>query len=435
MDPMDSTKPSPPLKLLVFAHTPPPHHGQSYMVQLMVEGLGGDVGAKRGVKTCCDDSPERLRARERGVECHHINARLSDGLEDLGSMRAGKLTRLLGYCRQAWAARLRHGVRAFYYVPAPPKRASVYRDWVVLLLCRLAFRRVVFHWHAVGLGAWIEQEARPWERALSRLLLGRADLAIVLSDFNRPDAECFGPHRVAVVANGIPDPCPDFAERLAPQRREGAEERRRLLAGGEGPAASETTQVRVLYLAHCTRDKGLFDAVEGVRQANAELTERRVPLRFTLTVGGKFLDAREEQEFAVLRTAGEREGWLRMAGFLSGEEKVRAFEEADLFCFPTWFANEGQPVNVIEAMAYGLPVVTTRWRSIPEMLPEGYAGLIEPKQPGQVGKALITLLPEDGQNLREQFLARFTLERHLEALAAALRSVEDGARGAVTRSG
>ena len=29
------------MKLLVFAHTPPPHHGQSYMVQLLLAGFGG----------------------------------------------------------------------------------------------------------------------------------------------------------------------------------------------------------------------------------------------------------------------------------------------------------------------------------------------------------------------------------------------------------
>ena len=34
------------MKLLVFAHTPPPHHGQSYMVQLMLEGFGGDARRK-----------------------------------------------------------------------------------------------------------------------------------------------------------------------------------------------------------------------------------------------------------------------------------------------------------------------------------------------------------------------------------------------------
>lgn len=413
----------PPLRLLVFAHTPPPHHGQSYMVQLMLEGLGGDAGATTQADVCCDDSAESARACGRGVECHHVNARLSDDLEDMGSMRAGKLIRLLGYCRQAWAARLRQGVRTFYYVPSPPKRASLYRDWMVLLLCRLAFGRLVFHWHAVGLGEWLEKQARPWERRLSHWLLGGADLAIVLSEFNRPDAERLRPRRVAVVANGIPDPCPDFAERLAARRRERAESRRRLLADDRGIDSKEPTLVRVLYLAHCTRDKGLFDAVEGVRRANERLAEGNLPLRFQLSVAGKFLDACEEQDFASLRAAGEREGWLRMAGFLSGEEKCRAFEEADVFCFPTWFANEGQPVNIIEAMAFGLPVVTTRWRSIPEMLPEGYAGLIEPKQPGQIATALITLLGDDGQQLREQFLACFTLDRHLETLSAALRSV------------
>jgi len=38
-------------------------------------------------------------------------------------------------------------------------------------------------------------------------------------------------------------------------------------------------------------------------------------------------------------------------------------------------ANENQPVNLIEAMAFGLPVLTTRWRSLPEALPPGYTGL------------------------------------------------------------
>ena len=34
------------MKLLVFAHTPPPHHGQSYMVKLMLDGFGGDAAGQ-----------------------------------------------------------------------------------------------------------------------------------------------------------------------------------------------------------------------------------------------------------------------------------------------------------------------------------------------------------------------------------------------------
>jgi len=43
------------------------------------------------------------------------------------------------------------------------------------------------------------------------------------------------------------------------------------------------------------------------------------------------------------------------AGFVSGERKEQLYREADLFLFPTQYLGENQPVNLIEAMAFGLP--------------------------------------------------------------------------------
>ena len=57
--------------------------------------------------------------------------------------------------------------------------------------------------------------------------------------------------------------------------------------------------------------------------------------------------------------------------------KTQALRDADLFCFPTYYLAENQPGNLIEAMAFGLPIVTTRWRSMPEMLPPDYPGLVD----------------------------------------------------------
>ena len=54
------------MKLLVFAHTPPPHHGQSYMVKLMLDGFGDDWHQRRA------KSPGAF-----GIECYHVNARFS----------------------------------------------------------------------------------------------------------------------------------------------------------------------------------------------------------------------------------------------------------------------------------------------------------------------------------------------------------------------
>ncbi|KAB2667698.1 MAG: glycosyltransferase, partial [Verrucomicrobia bacterium] len=82
------------------------------------------------------------------------------------------------------------------------------------------------------------------------------------------------------------------------------------------------------------------------------------------------------------------------------------------------------PLNLIEAMAHGLPVVTTRWRGIPEMVPDQYAGLVEPRDPAAAAAALSTVATtEDGLRFRGRYEQRYALRAHLEVLAGALRSV------------
>src|SRR6266852_1903980 len=142
------------MKLLVFAHTPPPHHGQSYMVQLMLQGLGGDRRKPRASAP----PPE--------ICCYHVNARLSQKLEDIGDFRIGKFILLLGYCLEALWCRARYGVSNFCYIPAPGKRSALYRDWVVMLICRPFFKQIVLHWHAAGLAKWLETAVQIRSRSL-----------------------------------------------------------------------------------------------------------------------------------------------------------------------------------------------------------------------------------------------------------------------------
>jgi hypothetical protein len=71
-----------PMKLLVFAHIPPPHHGQSYMVQLMLNGFGNDC-RKPGDKSSAHNGY--------GLDCYHVNARFSKSLEDIGELQISKV--------------------------------------------------------------------------------------------------------------------------------------------------------------------------------------------------------------------------------------------------------------------------------------------------------------------------------------------------------
>ncbi|SPE60735.1 Glycosyl transferase group 1 (fragment) [Verrucomicrobia bacterium] len=255
--------------MVVFAHTPPPHHGQSQMVKLLIDGMAGDQpeGVARQADSGAGGAQEKNGAL--GIECYHVNARLSRDLRDIGSARWQKIFLLIGYCAQALWLRVRYAATALYFVPAAPLRASLYRDWVVMLLCRGAFRSTICHWQAVGMGEWLETHAQGWEKRISHALMDKVELAIVLSKFTQADAERFHPRNVGLVPNGIPDPCPDYDTTARPRRACRSSLRRRLLVGerveqplprwaGENPA-----EVKVLFMAHCSRDKGCSTRLKG----------------------------------------------------------------------------------------------------------------------------------------------------------------------------
>jgi glycosyltransferase involved in cell wall biosynthesis len=397
------------MKLLLFAHVPPPHHGQSYMVKLMLDGFGGDQRKRHAQPPTAPYN----------IECYHVDVRLSQRLEEIGDMRLGKIFLLVFFCLRAIWCRFRYGLDTFYYVPTPGKTSALYRDWLVMMMCRPFYKRLILHWHAAGLAKWLETCTQIRARAFTYRLMKDADLSIVLSRYNRADAEKLFPKRIEVISNGIPDPCAEYESSVLPRRKARLEARRRLRAGEtlsaqeQANAGGEAHIVRVLYLAHCTREKGAFDAMRGVALANKKLIEQGSPVYFRLTVTGTFVTPDDKAEFDQLMRDGTISGCVQYAGFVAGAQKEKLLREADIFCFPTFYANENQPVNLIEAMAFGLPIVTTRWRSLPELFPAGYPGLVDVRAPEQLADGLLNALTENGEILRGIFLKNFALESYL----------------------
>ncbi len=393
--------------ILVFAHTPPPHHGQSAMVQLLLDRIPPrDAGDPAGA-----------------LRLFHVNARLSRDAVDVGGFRPGKIPALLKHCRTARRLARRHGLRTFYYVPAPPARVPLWRDWVVMTLCRPVFPRMILHWHAGGLARWLEQRALPAERWLSRRLLSNHALSLVLRPYHRRDAEYLAARRIEVVPNGLPDPCPDFDRAILPRRQAAADARRR--AGRlRTEAAEAATVVRVLYLSLVRPEKGIFDALEAIARANARL--RSVSVRVELTVAGDFDSAQTQTEFARRLAAPDLAGSppvVHYAGYVAGAAKDRLLREADCLCFPSRLP-EGFPLTLAEAMAYGLPIITSDHCELPEILPPQYPGVFRAGDPADLAARLVDFTRSDyDPRLRSWFLEHYTVEQWVQRMRAALSSV------------
>lgn len=376
-DPEVPKTPHRPLPILVFAGTPPPVHGQNVMVAALLPALAGTAD----------------------LRVLHVDPRLSSASVEVGRPGAGKLFRLLRACLQVWAARLRHGPFVLYYVPAPPARTPVFRDWIAMLLCRPLASRLVLHWHAVGLGAWLHSGATAIERVLTRGALGRADLALVLAPELATDAAEFSPRRTVIAANGIVDPV------LPPRAICRA-------------IASPGRPFRGLFVGLGSEAKGLFRAAAAVAAANGR--ERGA---FTLTFAGNFASPADAERFRALQL--EHPAQFVHAGFADPAARSGLLESSDVLLFPTRYPFEGQPLVLLEALAHDLPIIATPWRAIPGMLPnDSSVQLVDSDDPQRLADALFTAraAPPPSGTLRAHFESHFTLQRHFDVVLGALRA-------------
>jgi glycosyltransferase involved in cell wall biosynthesis len=403
------------MKVLVFAHTPPPYHGQSFMVQQLLSHVG-KIG------------PSSPHPNE--IVFYHVNARLSRQVDDIGVWRVEKIRLLLGYVLKAWYLRWKYALEVFYYVPAPAKASALARDWVVLTLVASLFQFRVYHWHAGGLGAWVTEALRSPKR-LTRMaawitcrIFGKHELSVVLNNYSRHEVEIFAPQRIEVIENGVADPCPDFAETVLPNRLA------RWQMRASHPVGSPPPPFELLFLAHATRSKGLFDSLDAVAFANARSKETNSPETFRLTVAGAFGSHEEEVEFhrriqqkdLLLPTTSDKPACAVIyAGYVEQAEKDRLLRETDALCFASFFANEVQPVSVLEALAYGMPVVLSRWHDLPAMVPSELAHLTEINNPIALADQFPLLTQENRfEDYRRCYVERYSLTFHCQRMQECL---------------
>lgn len=81
-------------------------------------------------------------------------------------------------------------------------------------------------------------------------------------------------------------------------------------------------------------------------------------------------------------------GRVRYRGFLTHDEVDRTLWKYDCLVLPTFHTGEGYPGAIAEAFAHELPVITTKWLAIPEIVDSSCGLLIDPDSPQQLAAAI-----------------------------------------------
>ncbi len=137
----------------------------------------------------------------------------------------------------------------------------------------------------------------------------------------------------------------------------------------------------ILFVGRLIEEKGIFDLIRAMPTILTENTCR-------LMVVGE--GPQEERMRALAMDLGITDH-VTFRGYLIGNELLHAYQNADIFVFPTW--HEGFPSVIAEAMDIGLSIVTTQTGGIADYLIEGINALfVPPRDPFTLAKAVIRLL-------------------------------------------
>lgn len=184
--------------------------------------------------------------------------------------------------------------------------------------------------------------------------------------------------------------------------------------------AEDSRPLRVLQASRFLAKKGLDTTLRAVALLKAAGCDVR------LTLAGDGVEKENLQRLAGSLGIGKS---TRFAGFLDESELGQLYLASDIFVHPSRTTEvgdrEGIPNSLLEAMAHGLPVVSTRHSGVPEAVTHGKTGLlIDHSEPEELAAAMRKLSESQslraqlGTAARQEIVSRFSI-------AACVRALED----------
>ncbi|HUL74549.1 MAG TPA: glycosyltransferase family 4 protein [Vicinamibacterales bacterium] len=360
------------MKVLFIAPLPPPTHGQSLASDVLYQRLrqGNDVRVVNMAERPARHLWDRLR-------------RVATVL----SFMAGVL-------------RKKRGVDVIYLTISESLLGNL-KDLCIYVLCLGRLDRMFIH--LLG-GAGIRRilEGRGLRYRLNRFFISR--LAGVIVE---------GPTQAAIFAGLIDEDkihvIPNFAEDFLFVTEQEVRQK-----------FDDTRVLRILFLSNLYHGKGHHELVEAYLRLPSDLRQR-----MSIAFVGGFESSRLREEF--LRRIDGQAGLFYRGTFIGGLDKKELYGQTHVFCLPTYYPYEGQPISILEAYATGCAVITTAHSGIPDVFRDGVNGYVVQAQSSEAIRQVLEKIARDPRPLvtmaltnRDMASERFRTETYQSSLTRIL---------------
>jgi glycosyltransferase involved in cell wall biosynthesis len=283
------------------------------------------------------------------------------------------------------------------------ERGSVFRVGLLVFLAHIFSKPVIMHTHGSEFHIFYEGLSR-LARGLVRLIFQNCAYVITLSQSWKQyyTTQCYlDPQKVLVMLNPVHLPA------QLPDRQR----------SGQRP-------VRFVFLGRIGHRKGCFDVIQAVAQLPSV---QRQQIEVLLAGDGEV-----EKAQALIDRSGLQQS-IHLLGWINGETRDRLLKQADVFLLPSH--NEGLPVSMVEAMAWGLPVIVSPVGGIPELVTHQKQGfLVTPGNVDEIAAAMQNLLMHDQRRLAMGKAARqqvnpLDIGQYHQTLSQLYESAISAARG------
>jgi glycosyltransferase involved in cell wall biosynthesis len=362
--------------ILFCLHLPPPIHGSSK--------VGEYIFNSNEIK--------------KNFNSVFVNLLASDSISKTGKFSSKKLLSAFNVVAKVLYRCLTYKRPDLVYYALTTTGLAYYRDFIVIIILKLFGNQIVYHLHNKGISKYKSKGANNFLYEItfkrSRVILLAPQLYTDIKDFVAENQTYYCP-------NGIPD--------------------HGKIKKGKPKLVS--SNVNILFLSNLIESKGVLNLVDALELLNLN------GVGFSAVFAGKEGDITKGQFNEYLSERNLTES-VKFIGEVYGNEKEEVFLNADIFVFPTYYEKECFPLVILEAMSFGLPVVTTFEGGIQEMVDDGKTGyLVQQKNVRELASKIEILIKKPDIRYKfgvlgfEKFKNSFTLDKFETNMITILHSL------------